>query len=51
MEFYKFSKDSGKMISKFNSDFVMSRIIQIDKSVNIGCMHLDKKGMLVTIKQ
>ncbi|WP_102691405.1 cupin domain-containing protein [Rummeliibacillus pycnus] len=46
MEFYKFSKDSGKMISNFNSDFVMSRIIQIDKSVNIGCMHLDKKGIV-----
>ncbi|MFJ7736318.1 cupin [Lysinibacillus sp. NPDC097287] len=46
MEFYKFSKDNGKMISKFNSDFVMSRIIQINEAASIGCMHLDKKGIV-----
>ncbi len=36
MEFYKFNKDSGKKISKFNSDFIMSRIIQTEKTAYIG---------------
>src|SRR5699024_4914227 len=30
----------------FNSDFVMSRIIQTDKPTNIGCMHLDENGIV-----
>jgi len=46
MEFYKFSKDSGKRISKFNSNFIMSRVIQTDKATNIGCMHLEKNGIV-----
>ncbi|MEK5530360.1 cupin [Viridibacillus sp. FSL R5-0468] len=46
MEFYKFSKDSGKRISKFDSNFIMSRIIQTDKATNIGCMHLDQNGIV-----
>ncbi|MCZ8537081.1 cupin domain-containing protein [Paenisporosarcina quisquiliarum] len=46
MEFYTFNKESGKQISKFNSDFIMSRIIQTDKATNIGCMHLDKNGIV-----
>ncbi|EPD50284.1 hypothetical protein HMPREF1210_02855 [Paenisporosarcina sp. HGH0030] len=46
MEFYQFNKESGKQISKFNSDFIMSRIIQTDKTTNIGCMHLDKNGIV-----
>lgn len=48
MEFYKFNKDSGKRISKFNSDFIMSRIIQTSKVTNIGCMHLDRNGIVVS---
>ena len=46
MEFYKFSKDSGKRISKFNSNFIMSRIIQTDKATNIGCIHLEENGVV-----
>lgn len=46
MEFYKFDKNSGKKISKFNSDFVMSRIIQTDKAANLGCMHLGENGIV-----
>lgn len=46
MEFYKFSKDSGKKISKFNSEFIMSRIIQTEKTAYIGCMHLEEKGII-----
>ncbi|WP_053365661.1 cupin domain-containing protein [Bacillus sp. FJAT-27245] len=46
MGFYNFNKDHGKKISKFNSDFIMSRIIQTNKETNIGCMHLDKNGIV-----
>jgi len=46
MEFYTFSKDSGKSISKFNSNFIMSRVIQTDNETNIGCMHLDVNGIV-----
>ncbi|MBU0905639.1 MAG: cupin [Firmicutes bacterium] len=46
MEFYQFSKDSGKSISKFNSNFKMSRVIQTDKASNIGCMHLEENGIV-----
>ena len=46
MEFYKFSQDTGKRISKFNSNFIMSRVIQTDKASNIGCMHLEENGIV-----
>lgn len=28
MEIYTFNKDSGKRVTKYNSDFIMSQIIQ-----------------------
>ncbi|MHC0038792.1 cupin domain-containing protein [Pseudoneobacillus sp. C159] len=46
MEFYKFSEDSGKKISRFNSDFIMSRIIQTEKPTHIGCMYLEENGVI-----
>lgn len=46
MEFYKFSIDSGKKISHFNSNFIMSRVIQTDKATNIACMHLEEDGVI-----
>ena len=46
MEFYTFKKDSGKRITKFNSDFILSRILQTTKVTSIGCMHLDRKGIV-----
>ena len=46
MEFYKFSKETGKRISKFNSNFFMARVIQTDKASNIGYMHLEANGIV-----
>lgn len=46
MKLYTFTKDSGKKISKFNSDFIMSRIAQTNKTVHIGCMHLAENGII-----
>lgn len=46
MKFYKFNKKSGKEISKFDSNFIMSRIIQTDKPTSIGCIHLEENGVI-----
>ena len=46
MDFYKFDKENGKKITKFNSNFILSRIIQTNKVTNIGCMHLDRNGIV-----
>lgn len=46
MKIYSFAKESGTKISAFNSDFVMSRIIQTKQSAHIGCMYLQKHGVI-----
>ena len=46
MEFYKFSKEVGTNVSKFNSNFIMSRLIQTNQPTNIGCVHLDQNGII-----
>ncbi|WP_214845530.1 MULTISPECIES: cupin [unclassified Exiguobacterium] len=46
MEIYQFKKEVGKKITKFDSDFVMSRITQTDKVAHIGCVHLDEDGLI-----
>ncbi|RLQ89828.1 cupin [Planomicrobium sp. Y74] len=46
MEIYKFDKSSGKKISKFGSDFIMSRVIQTDKAANIGYIYLEEGGIV-----
>lgn len=46
MEFYNFSKENGKKITRFNSDFIMSRIVQTSKATHIGCMHLEQNGIV-----
>ncbi|TYS89814.1 cupin [Rossellomorea aquimaris] len=46
MEIYQFTKETGKKITKFNSDFILSRITKIQKLAHIGCMHLDENGII-----
>ncbi len=46
MKLYRFTKETGKKITKFDSDFVMSRITQTEKPVHIGCVHLDVDGVI-----
>ncbi|GAE37222.1 cupin domain-containing protein [Halalkalibacter akibai] len=46
MKLYRFSKDHGKKVSKFNSDFIMSRVIQTEKSAHVGCMYLEENGVI-----
>ncbi|MDE0582363.1 cupin [Planococcus sp. A6] len=45
MKLFKFDKSIGKKISKFNSDFIMSRITQTAQPAHIGCMHLEENGV------
>ena len=44
MKIFQFNKNLGKKISHYNSDFIMSRIIQTDKVTRVGCMYLEEKG-------
>lgn len=34
MKFYTFNKENGREITKYNSDFIMSRIIQTEKKAH-----------------
>lgn len=46
MKIYRFAKDSGKKITQYNSDFVMSRVIRTESGVHIGAMYLEKDGII-----
>ncbi|MFX3675065.1 MAG: cupin [Paenisporosarcina sp.] len=46
MEFYTFKKEVGKNITHFNSNFIMSKILITEKPAQIGCMHIEAKGMV-----
>ncbi|MBT2659991.1 cupin domain-containing protein [Bacillus sp. ISL-45] len=46
MEFYSFNKNSGVNITKFDSDFVMSRIVRTTNATHIGFMYLEENGMI-----
>lgn len=46
MEVYSFKKETGKKITKFQSDFIMRRITRTQKDAHIGCMHLDEHGVI-----
>lgn len=46
MEFYKFDKDVGINITQFNSNFILSRILKTEKVTHIGCMHLERNGIV-----
>ncbi|EZP78862.1 hypothetical protein H839_03301 [Parageobacillus genomosp. 1] len=46
MEFYRFDKEVGKHISKFNSNFIMSRIIKTNMPAHLGCIYLEPNGII-----
>lgn len=46
MEIYQFKKETGKKITQFSSDFILTRIALTQKVANIGCMHLEKNGVI-----
>lgn len=46
MEFYSFIKDRGMKITKYDSDFVMARIVRTTHATHIGFMHLEQNGII-----
>ncbi|WP_028784740.1 cupin [Thalassobacillus devorans] len=46
MDFYRFDKKAGHSITKFESDFMMSRILQTENPLHIGAMHLEAGGKI-----
>lgn len=46
MKIYQFSKEAGKKITQFDSDFMMSRITLTQKPAHIGCMYLEENGVI-----
>ncbi|PPA71040.1 cupin domain-containing protein [Jeotgalibacillus proteolyticus] len=46
MQFFRFDSESGKQVTHFGSDFVMSRILKTESAVQISCMHLDAGGVI-----
>ncbi|WP_026690427.1 cupin domain-containing protein [Alteribacter aurantiacus] len=46
MKIYTFVKETGKHVTQFDSDFVMSRIVVTDSETRIGCMHLGTAGVI-----
>ncbi|ETT73835.1 hypothetical protein C173_11205 [Paenibacillus sp. FSL R7-277] len=46
MKIYHFKPESGKPIAAFNSDFIISRIIQTEGLTHIGCVYLGHQGVI-----
>jgi quercetin dioxygenase-like cupin family protein len=46
LEFYNFKKENGIEITKFDSDFVMSRIVRTTNATHIGFMYLEQNGLI-----
>jgi quercetin dioxygenase-like cupin family protein len=46
MQFYDFTKNKGMKITKFDSDFVMSRIVRTNAQTHIGVMYLEPNGLI-----
>ncbi|MGN7760277.1 cupin domain-containing protein [Paenibacillus sp. 22594] len=46
MKIYRFVKETGKNITAYHSNFIMSRIIRTEKSASIGCMYLEENGII-----
>lgn len=46
MYIFQFNKEIGKKIHKFNSNFVMSQILQFPGQFNIGCAYLEREGTI-----
>lgn len=46
VEIYTFRKDTGKKVTHDASDFVLTRMIQTKTEANIGCMYLERGGIV-----
>lgn len=47
MKIYKFNKEDGKKVQKYNSNLATYlKFIQTNEVANIGCMYIDPQGIL-----
>ncbi|PEM37952.1 cupin [Bacillus toyonensis] len=46
MKIFDFSEKAGKRISVFQSNFIMSKIVNHQGNVHIGAMHLQENGII-----
>lgn len=46
MKIYQFDKEVGKKIAMFQSNFVMSKVVQSNGALHVGCMHLPENGIV-----
>ena len=46
MKIYRFDRNVGHSVDRFESNFIMSRIANIKKETMIGCMHLEENGVI-----
>ncbi|RXJ04361.1 cupin [Anaerobacillus alkaliphilus] len=46
MKIFRFNQEVGKQINAFGSNFVMSRIGNYHGEFQLGCMHIDKYGLV-----
>ncbi|WP_238653691.1 cupin [Paenibacillus piscarius] len=46
MKIYNFKPESGKPVTAFNSNFILSRIIQTVERTHIGCVYLGRQGVI-----
>lgn len=46
MTIYHFGKETGKSITAFNSEFILSRIVHSESQAHIGCAYLGQQGII-----
>lgn len=46
MKIYRFDKEVGKQIHVFQSNFTMSKVVQSNGELHVGCMHLPANGVV-----
>ncbi len=46
MHIFQFGQQSGKHINKFNSNFIISRIMQYTGSFHMNCAYLEQNGVI-----
>lgn len=46
MKIYTFHQKQGTKITKFDSNFVMSKIVQTNQEAYLGCMYLEEKDII-----
>lgn len=51
MKIFDFSEKVGKQITAFQSNFIMSKIVNHQGNIHIGAMHLKENGIIDIMKQ